>query len=139
MKPKVLNNPRNDFYIPEERYYELVHFCRQYKSWQRALDCIDSMSQIPQTTMERVQSSDIPDPTTTAAEAREYYIHRINMIEESANRTTHPDIAKYIIQVVTDPDKSYDNISAKEVIPCGRNTFYRLYRKFFWHLSALRE
>ena len=142
MKAKVLENKASEFYIPKERYYELLHFCRQYDGWKRAMNCIDSMQMIPNDVLDRVQMSDRADPVPAAAEAREYYDRRIKMIDTAAELTAKHPISNYILECVLKDETTYETIEARcegIPMPVGRTTFYRLYRKFFWILSGLRE
>lgn len=129
----------NEFAIPKERGYELKHFCYQYEDWKSELSKLNVMQHMPDISNEKVQDSNISDPTSEAAEKREYYISKILMIHKAANMATPiKEVSKAIVACATDPDMSYDCYDALYGIPYGKKTFYRLYRKFFWHLSALR-
>ena len=127
---------KNEFWIPKERYLELQHFCRQYDIWVRALTCIDSKAKKGE--HERVDGTFESNPTVTAAEAREYYISKLDMIHDSAYSIAEPYVANCIIECVT-RGSSYDQLNAKYMMPVGRNTFYKLCRKFYWKLSMIRR
>lgn len=137
MRSEVSKN--NEYWIPADRYYELVHFCFQYPRWVKALSCIDSMAEIPKDVIERVQTSIHADPVWSAMEAREYYNNRIRMVEAAAF-ATDKDIKKAIVECVTNKNMSYDKIQARGdyYIPYSKHVFYQKVRQFFWVLSQLR-
>lgn len=68
---------------------------------------------------------------------RESISKKITMIERSAKETDEL-IGDYILSGVTDGKTFYDINSMKQ-IPCNRNEYYRLYRKFFRILSEYRQ
>lgn len=131
---------KNDYWIPKHRYYELKHFCYQKDSWEKAIKCIDGMSEMPKDILEKVQSFEHGDPTYQAAATRAYYKQRLDMLDMALYMTTsEPALIEDLKAVIFDPGMSYDKRSALHIMTCGRTTFYKLYRKFFWCLSQLRE
>ena len=86
--------------------------------------------------MPPVVNSDISDPTARAAEIRLYYTNRIRMIEDSAKQAD-PFLAGFIVYGVTN-GVSYDIMNAKFQLPCSKDAYYVLYRKFFWILDKAR-
>jgi hypothetical protein len=79
----------------------------------------------------------ISDPTAKCAEAREYYSSRIQMIENAAY-AADAELSSYILKGVTE-ELSYDCLKAKLDIPCCKDTYYNLYRRFFWILNNARQ
>ncbi len=77
------------------------------------------------------------DPTERAAEAREYYVRLMGMVEQAAAETDLV-IGPAIFKAVTN-GMSYDILKARIDIPCCKDTYYDLYRKFFWVLSKIRK
>lgn len=59
-------------------------------------------------------------------------LREINYISSSEN------LADYILEGVT-KGLSYDQIRARSNIPCCRQSYYKLRRKFFYILDSLRE
>lgn len=57
-------------------------------------------------------------------------------IEKTAERTD-TELAKYILKGVTE-GWSYDIIKARLEIPCCKDSYYNLYRRFFWLLNKER-
>lgn len=58
------------------------------------------------------------------------------MIERVA-RLTDLELSFYILQGVTE-GYSYDILKARFDIPCCKDTYYELYRRFFWLLDIER-
>lgn len=125
----------NRYYIDPHRYYELKHFCMQYETWKKAYYSLDGYFHRAQA--EHVDGGDIPDPTADIAEARYSFYKRMCMIEESA-RETDVGMMDYILEGVTQ-GLSYDVLNARHTLPCCKDVYYDLYRKFFWILSHKRQ
>lgn len=125
---------RNKYWIEKHRYYELKHFCMQYPTWSRIINTIDGFSSRPDLT---AISGDISDPTFKAVEARDFYLRRMDMVKDCA-LSVDPIIGKDILQAVI-TGQSYDTLNAKKDIPCSKDCYYDLYRKFFWLLSIARK
>jgi hypothetical protein len=135
VRPEV--SEKNPYYISRERYYELKHFCRQYPVWKKAYCALDSLSRRPADLELSSKTGQRGDPTARCAEAREYYLHRIEMVEQCAQDAS-PDLAKYIMNYVTKGD-GYSVLKMRDNIPCCKDVFYDAARKFYWLLSKVRE
>ncbi len=122
---------KNPNWIEKQRYYELKHFCLQYPYWQKQIHNINLYPSLGI----GVQA-DTPDPVLKIASLRENYIRNIELIEKAA-AVTSKGVAPYILRGVTE-GLSYDAMMAKTVLPCSRDVYYELYRKFFWTLDKLR-
>ncbi len=126
---------KNSYYLEKHRYLELKNFCLQYDVWQKAHDALLGLKSRPADLL--IFSENIPDPTARCAEAIARYSAWMDLVRKAAI-TTDKDLADYIFKGVTE-GKSYDVLCAKERIPCCREKYYELYRKFFWILSQLRD
>lgn len=134
IRPELSN--KNRYWIDRHRYYELKHFCLQYPLWKSAYYAFDGMSAgAAYTTVSR--STTPGDPTAKCAIARLYYLDRMEMIERVAEDTDY-SISKYLLKAVTE-GVSYDYLKMKFNIPCSKDAYYDLYRKFFWLLSEERK
>ncbi len=135
IRPQI--SERNKYYIDKHRYYELKHFCLQYKEWKKAyLSCCESI--IFASTFEEKIMSNIPsDLTAKYATLKIRYSEKINLIERTA-MNTDPDLYPYILKAVTE-GLSYTYLKSRLEIPCSRDTYYSRYRKFFWLLSQERD
>lgn len=128
---------KNKYYIDKHRYYELKHFCLQYKEWKKMYSlCNDSIiftSNLDKTSYTKTPS----DLTARYAMKRASYSIRIKLIEEVAKRADEY-LYPYILKAVTE-GLSYVTLQTKFGVPCSRDTYYDRYRRFFWLLSQERD
>ena len=127
---------KNEYFIEKHRYYELKHFCLQYPIWIEAKKSLDSMAINP-LTLEAVSHSNISDPVARCQLAREKYDKLITTVERAA-QCTDEFLAYYILKAVTE-NKSYESLRTLYMMPCSRDIYYKMYRKFFWILNKIRE
>ena len=135
IRPEI--SEKNKYSIDKHRYYELKHFCLQYKEWKKdyAL-CNESI--IFTSNIERFETSNIPsDLTAKYAIKKVQYAERINMIEQTA-KEADDFLYPYLLKAVTE-GLSYVNLKARLEIPCSRDMYYDRYRRFFWLLSQKRN
>ena len=130
---------KNKYWIDKHRYYELKHFCLQYNEWKKAYSAIDGFSK--SSSLSRIgdigRHNEVSDTTAKCAMAKDFYTRRIGLIEDAAI-ATDPSLYEYILRAVTE-ELSFTYLKTKLEIPCGRSTYYKLYRKFFWLLNETRE
>ena len=135
IRPEI--STRNKYYIDKHRHYELKHFCLQYPLWKRTYASLDELS-VSLSKMEAVPGSNAPsDPTAKCAIKKAYYLERIKLIEDIAKQADE-FLHTYILKAVTE-ELSYTYLRNKLNIPCGRDTYYDRYRRFFWLLSKARN
>ena len=127
---------KNKYWIERHRYYELKHFCLQYPIWKKAYLSLDGLAKRPNDLALFPARQHLGDPTAKCAEARIFYSDRMDMVEQVAT-ATEPELAKYILQSVTN-GLSYDILKARLEIPCCKDVYYDLYRRFFWLLNKER-
>ena len=130
---------KNKYWLERHRFHELRQFCLQYDYWKRMLHTIDGLAKPPlkdDILLQKKIKDVCSDPTVEAVIMREYYQKRISMLEDVAKRTDSI-VGNYILKGVTQ-NKSYDVLCAFERVPCGKDMYYELYRKFFWLLDDIR-
>jgi len=127
---------KNQYWIERHRYYELKHFCLQYPIWKKAYSALDSMPSSWPKLVPPSKTNVISDPTAKCAMARLYYSDRMDMIERVAEEADI-DLGIYILKAVTN-GFSYDYLKTRLDIPCCKDTYYDLYRRFFWLLNIER-
>lgn len=127
---------KNKYWISKHRYYELKYFCLQYPLWKKAYELLDGMK-ICSYDLVYISSQDYSDSTYRAVEERDIYFERMKMIEQAAIKTD-PHLASYILKAVTE-GLPYTYLKTTLEMPCGRDTYYDRYRKFFWLLDQTRE
>lgn len=126
----------NKYWISKHRYYELKHFCMQYKEWVDAYNSIGYESKRfgyePKLEANRKTSNN----TERIAIIREGYHSKIKMLMDSASEADD-FLADYILEAVTE-GRSYEYLKMVMEIPCCREYYYERYRKFFWILNMKR-
>lgn len=125
---------KNEDYISKNRYYELKYHCLQYPEWVRASD--DLLNKGTACLEERYgKTNDISDPVAFIAMKREYYQKKIDLIK-SICKEADPRIDIFLLAVVAN-GYTYDSLAAKYgVLPVGRNSFFKAYRRFFKLLDS---
>ena len=126
---------KNAYWIDKHRYYELKHFCLQYPIWVKSYAEL-SFGQ-SQGIIFPEKKSGKSDPTLKIAEQRLFYAQRMEMVSKIAKKTDKI-LGDYIFKAVTE-GYSYTYLKAKLDIPCSRDVYYELYRKFFWLLDKERQ
>lgn len=124
------------YWISKHRYYELKHFCLQYKDWK---DLYNKLKGEPShlSYSEMPRKADISNPTEKVAIAKAEYAYNMKMVEDIAKQTD-TELSDYIFKAVTN-GYSYNVMFMQYHIPCCKDTFYDRYRKFFWLLSSARR
>lgn len=124
----------NKYWIDRNRYYELKHFCMQYPIWKKIVNSIDGYASSGDI---HVDGSFKKDPVEKAAIKRDRYIENIDLVENCA-ALTDPVIGKYILTGIVEAC-SYEVLKTRFNIPCCKDIYYELYRKFFWILNEFRH
>ena len=129
---------RNPYWIDRHRYYELKHFCLQYPRWRRIYASLSGYSSVSTSVTQAPAAEHIfADPTAQTAENRLFYADRMRMVEDTAT-ATGGELGVYILRGVTE-GLSYEHLRALTNIPCGKETYYQLYRRFFYLLDKVRQ
>ena len=134
VRPQLVRD--NPYWISRHRYYELKHFCLQYYLWKSKYNEIDISLRSVATDSSAVAKSDVSNPTEDLALTRLHYKERMELIQRTAEETD-PIVGQYIFIGVTE-GVSYEIIDRREPIPCCKNEYYNLYRRFFWLLDKAR-
>lgn len=127
---------KNKYWIEKHRYYELKHFCLQYPLWRKARAALDSLSKRPNNSAAVSRTNKVSSPVEKCVEARLFYTDRMELLENVANETDEV-MAVYILKAVTE-GISYDHLKVRMNVPCCKDTYYELYRRFFWLLNKAR-
>ena len=127
----------NKYWIDKHRYYELKHFCLQYKEWKRLYSSLDSFGKTHSDLAGYIKLSTLTDKTSTCAIERLNYKEKIDMVERAAAETDSL-LGNYILTAVTE-NLSYAYLLSKLEMPCSRDMYYDRYRKFFWILDKMRK
>ena len=131
-KPEL--SKKNPYYLTKHRYYELKHFCLQYRDWKRALTLLDGWQ--GRDGLGENRKGNLPsDPTEKTAIMRTYYSRKIDILDRCIDQL-EPAIAPYVRMGVTE-GISYSKLQARGC-PCGSEMYYDIYRRFFWLLDRER-
>lgn len=126
---------KNTYWIPKHRYYELKHFCMQYPDWKKALLYLDEVPKSPNDI--KTFTGNVSDPTGKLALKRSYFSKKINMVDEAA-KASDDVIGDYILLAVIN-GKSYDYMRMHFSVPCGKDLWYEIYRRFFYCLHTIKD
>lgn len=135
MRANISEN--NKYWISKDRFYELKHFCLQYPHWKKVYLrlCDGNIHTLKYD--EKIQNNNIPNPTEKMAIAKIKLLNKMQIIEESAIESDK-ELSCYILKAVTE-GLSYTNLKTKLDIPCSRDKYYKIIRKFFYILDKKRE
>lgn len=131
IRPELVE--KNKYWIEKHRYYELKHFCLQYPIWKKAYESLENLSHRPKDLVIFSKTNAISDPVGKCVEARSFYFERMGIIERMAAEAD-VSLASYILKGVTE-GISYNHLN----IPCCKDVYYELYRRFFWLLNKERQ
>lgn len=123
---------KSDYYVEKERYYELLHHCRQYADWM--VKANDILTRYPQVDYVGDARSTWNDVVCSKADEREKYLKNIERVDRLCKRVC-PEAHSYLLMCIAG-GYSYDLIEAKMgTLPVTRKQFYQSYREFFWLLD----
>ena len=125
---------RNPDWISRHRYYELKHFCMQYPEWKERLEDI---SVYPKQRENEIRNTDPSDPVVVITAERERYLRFVKIVDNVA-KELDPVLGIFVLKGIT-YGISYDLLRARLDIPCGKEKYYELYRRFFWALDRARD
>lgn len=128
---------KNQYWIDKHRYYELKHFCLQYPRWRRLYNSLICYPSTWPSAAPPCKTNVISDPVSKYVDERLFYANRMDMLERVAKETDEL-LSCYILKAITE-GISYDHLKARTDIPCCKDTYYDLYRRFFWLLSKERQ
>lgn len=135
MRPEL--SMKNEFRIEKHRYYELKHFCLQYPIWKKSYNSLNGLSKKQTDPNIFRHSNNISNPTERIGIAMASYSKKMNMVTETAEKVDKI-IAPYLVRGVTQGE-SYDAMRTRIGVPCCRDTYYELYRQFFYELNRVRD
>ena len=135
IRPEI--SDKNKYFISRHRYYELLHFCLQYPDFKKLRAGMDFLAGKRPDGAIPDKSNRVSDPTSKCAEVYMYYSERIDMIEKAAKETDE-FFSVYILKGVTE-GYSFDYLKNSLGMPCCRQSYYNLYRRFFWILNKYRK
>lgn len=129
---------RSPWYVGKHRYYELVHFCRQYPLWRRELVLLDGYK--PRNNWEISPGSYLTDPTSTDGEKRALLSRKIDQVHRAVKQATDNERLQKILLEGVVTGTGFPALKAKhDATWLGKDTYYEAFRRFFWELNRIRE
>jgi hypothetical protein len=125
---------KNPYYLTKHRFYEVYHYAMQYQEWKDEYRTTEQTMRGIAYDGVKVKLSGSGDALERVAIRLTELSEKIEMLEAVA-RETDKDLSEYILRGVTDEQVTYNYLSMVLHIPCSRNTYYSLRRKFYWLLS----
>lgn len=133
IRPEITK--KSKYYISKERYYELKHFCLQYGEWKEKYHYVCMISKPSTDGMPR--SGKTPNMTEQNAIESAKYSTLMQMVDDACDEAAG-DLSNYIFVSVTE-GRSYEFLRTNMNIPCCKDVFYDLYRRFYWVLDKKRD
>ncbi len=132
IRPEIRKD--SPYYISKHRYYELKHFCLQYPEFKKTYNLL--CEKIPSGLICQNNSDGLSIQERDMV-LRDRYLSDMELIEE-CSRLTDPILGTYIFKGVTE-GRTYSYFRTRGDIPCCKDTYYDLYRKFFFILSRKKQ
>lgn len=114
--------------ISQDRYQELLHFCRQYPEWKREAASMLGIRAMKADGLPHGNGTS--DPVAMAAEKREKLMEKIGIVDECARAIDGGAWYASIIQNVC-IGKSYEQMDRALMPTSDKNAYYRKRREFF--------
>ena len=123
---------KHKYWIPKDRYYELLHFCLQYPNWR---DEYLELSERPLTAALNYihTGKSTADPVCTV-NCRMIELREKMELVKLCCREADPELESYIFKGVT-AAVPFVKLQTIYEIPCSKDTYYDRFRKFFWLLD----
>ena len=120
------------YYLPKETYLTVMHYCRQYPLWLQMLDIeFDARHGIAYD-HDKVMSSNGSDSTSTLGIRRAEASKKKDIIEDVAKNTANGMSTWLILGCCY--NMTYIQLKTYG-IPCGKDLYYKLRRKFYYEMS----
>ena len=122
--------------ISQDRYRELLHFCRQYPDWKTEANSLLGIRAIKMDS--QPHGSGKSDPVAMAAEKRDRLLSKIKIVDDCARDIGGGEWYAALIQNVC-IGKSYEQLD-KALMPTSfRQEFFSMRRQFFELLNKRTE
>lgn len=128
--PRAGVSKKSPYYLPDEEYWTVVHYARQYPRW-----CSELSYGLTGVVYEGVPGKSTPgDPTAATAAKNERLQAKIRQVEDAA-REVAPEIYDWLLMGVTNRGIGYYQLQARG-IPCGRRYYLKRRSAFYKALAG---
>ena len=114
--------------ISQDRYRQLLHFCRQYPEWKAEANSLLGIRAIKMDG--QPHGSGKSDPVAMAAEKRDRLLAKIKIVDDCARAIGGGEWYAALIQNVC-IGRSYTQMDAALMPTSNTNAFFRMRREFF--------
>lgn len=125
---------KSQYYISKHQYYELKHFCLQYKDWVAEKNYL--LTSVSRPRMIPVRTDILVNRLEDRAIRVMELDKKIQLVEQCLMEAGS-DIYQWLKKGVTEAC-TYEYLRTALNIPCGRDYYYEKYRRFFYVLSVRR-
>lgn len=122
----------NPYYISKHSYMMVRHYALQYPEWKKEKAEIETRVRFG-FKIDGVKNGSVVSPVEKTVDDMEKYFGRIELVERIA-KIAGGDIWEYVLIGVT-TECNYDYLRLVKGMPCCRDTYYKMYRKFYWLLQ----
>ena len=122
--------------ISQDRYQELLHFCRQYPEWKMEANSLIGIRAIKADGLPHGNGKS--DPVAQVAERREKLIEKIAIVDECARAIENGDWYAALIQNVC-IGKTYTQMDRALMPTSDKNAFFKKRREFFELLNKRKH
>ena len=138
MKSEV--SKRNQYYLPKHRYYELKHFCLQYKDWDKDIKLMNYLKSNACVLRIEFSNGSKYSRTESIAIKEKEVLDKMEMVDKTLKKVTLREPYLEVLREGLLYGSAYDKMEAsRDVMPMSRNEYYILCRKFFWLLDKVRK
>lgn len=122
--------------ISRDRYFELLHFCRQYPEWKREANSMLGVRAVRVDGMPHGNGK--RDPVAMAAEKRDWLLEKIRIIDDCARSIGGGEWYAAILQNVC-IGKPYTQMDRALMPTSDKNAFFKYRREFFEVLDRKKD
>lgn len=132
----VIRKPAKNskYYVEKEVFDTVLHFCRQYPLWVAELKADSTSVAGLNYDKDAIQTSNDSDPTSKLGMRRAMISRKKDLVDNCA-RQVAADLSDWLIKGVGYGLTYYQLY--ERGIPCSRNTYYSIRRRFYYEMSKL--
>lgn len=128
------NSYSGKYTLSKSEYLSAKYYALRYKEWRAEWELMADTVRAIEYDGDHVQGNGAGNPTEQLAIRRAELTHKIGIIEETA-KETDPVLGRYIFAYVIEEGMTFDKLKRTSGIPCGKDLFYHLRRKYYYLLA----
>ena len=128
------NSYSGKYTLSKSEFLSAKYYALRYKEWKTEWDTMTDTVRAVTYDGDMVQGNGSGQPTEQLAIRRAELTHKIRIIEETADEAD-PALNKFILLYVTEEDMTFEKLKRISGIPCGKDLFYHVRRKYYYLLA----